>query len=82
MHVGTHVDAESESGDSVVILRADPGETVGMTRDRAYFLTGFDRVDEWHDSRKINHLLATSRMWVWKTSMGCEYKHVDLQRVQ
>lgn len=67
------VDSESETGDSVVILRSDPGETVGMTRDRAYFLAQSLRTTKDKDRRELNRSIASSRMWVWQTSVGCEY---------
>ena len=68
MPKNNRVDAESESGDSVVILRSDPGETVGMTRDRAFYL-----------AQRLDMDLASSRIWVWQNSVGCKYKKIRMQ---
>jgi hypothetical protein len=62
-----NVDAESESGDAVVIVTSDPGETIGMTRERAYFLTKTLTSENW----KVAN--SASRVEIWTSTVGCEY---------
>lgn len=66
----TSVDAESDSGDSVVIAKCEVGETVGMTRERAYFLTRTLTNENWTLAN------SASRVAMWQNAFGCEYDPV------